>query len=79
MHDNAVNIFQYFMHYIIHNVIRESVDSLCRDGADAPTKSPNKCNGSELSNAAVISLSDAVGFRGAQDHSFSGYMYHNPT
>ena len=31
--------------------IRESVDSLCRDGADTP----NKCNGSELSNAAAIS------------------------
>ena len=33
--------------------IRESVDSLCRDGAD--TASLNKCNGSELSNATPIS------------------------
>ena len=33
--------------------IRESVDSLCRDGADTPTI--NKCNGSELSNTAAIS------------------------
>ena len=33
--------------------IRESVDSLCRDGTN---KSINKNNGSELSNAAVLSL-----------------------
>ena len=32
--------------------IRESEDSLCRDDADTP--SLNKCNDSELSNAAVI-------------------------
>ena len=34
--------------------IKESVDSLCRDGTDTPI-SLNKCNGSELSNAAAIS------------------------
>ena len=34
--------------------IRESVDSLCRDGADTPL-SLKKCNGSELSNAAAMS------------------------
>ena len=36
------------------SIIRESIDSLCRDGADMPI-SLNKCNSSELSNAAVIS------------------------
>ena len=39
------------MHMII--IIRESVDSLCRDGADTPIKP--KCDGSELSNAGAIS------------------------
>ena len=34
--------------------IIESVDSICRDGADTPIK-PNKSNGSELSNAAAMS------------------------
>ena len=38
----------------IYNYIRESVDSLCRDGPDTPIK-PNKCNGSEPSNMAAIS------------------------
>ena len=32
--------------------MRELVDSLCRDGADTPI-SLNKCNGSELWNAAA--------------------------
>ena len=36
-------------------VIIESVDSICRDGADTPI-SLNKSNGSELPNADVLSL-----------------------
>ena len=38
-----------------HYYIIESVDSICRDGADTPI-SLNKSNGSELPNADVLSL-----------------------
>ena len=38
--------------HVAYTYIRESVDSLCGDGADTP--SLNKCNGSELSNAAAL-------------------------
>ena len=41
------------MHYNVP--IIESVDSICRDGADTPI-SLNKSNGSELPNADVLSL-----------------------
>ena len=43
----------YHRYYIPH--IIESVDSICRDGADTPI-SLNKSNGSELPNADVLSL-----------------------
>ena len=39
----------------MHAYIIESVDSICRDGADTPI-SLNKSNGSELPNADVLSL-----------------------
>ena len=41
--------------YTIPPGIRESVDCLCRDGADTPI-SLNKCNDSELGNTGFISL-----------------------
>ena len=39
----------------VYTFIIESVDSICRDGADTPI-SLNKSNGSELPNADVLSL-----------------------
>ena len=42
------------MYTLFTTTIRESVDSLCRDGTDTLIK-PNKCNGSELLDAAAIS------------------------
>ena len=40
---------------ILSILIIESVDSICRDGADMPI-SFNKSNGSELPNADILSL-----------------------
>ena len=47
---NNNNVRNPLQHHII-----ESVDSICRDGADTPINL-NKSNGSELANADVLSL-----------------------
>ena len=39
-----------------YSFIRESVDSLCRDGSDTPIKPQHKNNNSELSDVSVLSL-----------------------
>ena len=39
----------------VGRLFRESVDSICRDGADTPV-SLNKCNSLELPNVVVLSL-----------------------
>ena len=46
-------ILKSYQNSNIANII-ESVDSICRDGADTPIKP--KSNGSELPNADVLSL-----------------------
>ena len=46
---------EYFETETVVTYIIESVDSICRDGADTPI-SLNKSNGSELPNADVLSL-----------------------
>ena len=58
--DKPTSYFSYTLQFICqthqsHYNIIESVDSICRDGADTPI-SLNKSNGSELPNADVLSL-----------------------
>ena len=48
-----ITVAVYFTY--VESIIIESVDSICRDGADTPI-SLNKSNGSELPNADILSL-----------------------
>ena len=47
--------FEFYECKLTLNFIIESVDSICRDGADTPN-SLNKSNGSELPNADILCL-----------------------
>ena len=52
---NESCVIMYSVYHMTHAFIIESVDSICRDGADTPI-SLNKSNGSELPNADVLRL-----------------------